>query len=108
MSEWYSDLDPEEVTGRHHVRVVFADGTVTEGRLFYDKDTPWMRVGQRRRIPFLGKKEELDIEAHPVLYNANDQEWHPLPDVNSIELLWDEEDLERIDASVARTVMRFW
>lgn len=102
MSKWHQPLYPEEVTGRHHVRVVFRDGTVIEGRLFYDKDTPWMRVGQWRRIPYWGTKDEFETEAPPVLYNADDQEWHPLPDVKSIELLWDEEEWEQIDLSAAR------
>lgn len=101
MSEWHQPLYPEEVTGRHHVRVVFTDGTVTEGRLFYDKATPWMRVGQRRRIPFRGTGANLEVEAPPVLYNADDQEWHPLPDVKSIELLWDEEEWEQIPLNEA-------
>ena len=102
MSEWQQPLYPEEVTGRHHVRVVLKDGTVIEGRLFYDKDTPWMRVGQRRRIPFRGTGANLEVEAPPVLYNADDQEWHPLPHVKSIELLWDEAEWEQIDLSAAR------
>ena len=107
MSGLYQDMDPEEVTGRHHVRVVFADGTVTEGRLFYDKDTPWMRVGELRRLQVVDEeaedgKGETEVETPPVVYNADNQNWYVFPDVKSIELVWDEEEWKQIDLSAAR------
>ena len=102
MSEWHQPLYPEEVTGRHHVRVVFNDGTVIDGRLIYEVDTPWMRVGQLRRVPVGEQSDsetesEVEVETPPVLYNADDQNWYPFPDVKSVKVVWDEEEWEQIE-----------
>lgn len=103
-AEWYLglDLDPEELTGRHHVRVVFNDGTVIEGRLIYEVDTPWVRVGETRRLQVVDEeaedgKGETEVETPPVLYNADDQNWYPFPDVKSVKVVWDEEEWEQIE-----------
>lgn len=105
-TEWYwgcvLDLDPEELTGRHHVRVVFNDGTVIEGRLIYEVDTPWVRVGELRRLQVVDEeaedgKGETELETPPVIYNADDQNWYVFPDVKSVKLAWDEEEWEQIE-----------
>ena len=105
-TEWYwgraLDLDPEELTGRHHVRVVFNDGTVIEGRLIYEVDTPWVRVGELRRLQVVDEeaedgKGETEVEAPPVIYNADDRNWYKFPDVKSIKVVWDEEEWEQIE-----------
>ena len=105
-TEWYwgcaLDLDPEELTGRHHVRVVFNDGTVIEGRLIYEVDTPWVRVGELRRLQVVDEeaedgKGETEVETPPVIYNADDQNWYVFPDVKSVKVVWDEEEWEQIE-----------
>lgn len=95
------DLDPEELTGRHHVRVVFNDGTVIEGRLIYEVDTPWVRVGETRRLQVVDEeakdgKGETEVETPPVMYNADDQNWYKFPDVKSVKVVWDEAEWEQI------------
>lgn len=105
-TEWYLGLglglDPEELTGRHHVRVVFNDGTVIEGRLIYEVDTPWVRVGELRRLQVVDEeaedgKGETEVEAPPVIYNDDDRNWYEFPDVKSIKVVWDEEEWEQIE-----------
>ena len=95
------DLDPEELTGRHHVRVVFNDGTVIEGRLIYEVDTPWVRVGELRRLQVVDEeaedgKGETEVETPPVMYNADDRNWYKSPDVKSVKVVWDEAEWEQI------------
>lgn len=95
MSGWYADLVPEEMTGRHHVRVVLKDGTLIEGRLVYFEGSNWVQVGEPMRVLGKGQDEDVEEGISRVLYYAGDC-WYLFRDVVWVSLVWDEEEWESI------------
>lgn len=103
MNEWYSELGPEEMTGKH-VRVQFDNGIVFEGPLVYDELNDFVRLGPMRNVPCTEGLPVEETGTPPVLTRSSDGHWHPFSDVKSIELVWDEHDwkqLEPDDAEIA-------
>lgn len=100
MSEWYSDLSPEEITGMH-VRVLLDGGSVLEGRLVYDRWNNLVRVGPTRDFPGSEGMYVEEATTPAVLTRNDDQAWEPLPDVKSIALVWDERDWEPVEPADA-------
>lgn len=101
MSEWYSDLEHDAFASKH-VRVVFDDGTVMDGRLAYDQSSGYVRMGS----PDLTLKR-LDGVIYSggcieVFVCGEDELWHLLDGIRSVGLVWDERDWERIDAKNLR------
>lgn len=97
MSEWYSDLEHDAFASKH-VRVVFDDGTVMDGRLAYDQSSGYVRMGS----PDLTLKR-LDGVIYSggcvvVLVCGEDEQWHLLEGIKHLDLVWDERDWYRIDA----------
>lgn len=96
MSGWYSDLTPEELTGKH-VRVRFDNGTVIEGPLVYDELDDFMQVGPIRIITCAGGRSVKETGTTPVLTRDSDLPWYRVSDVKSIALVWDERDWEPVE-----------
>ena len=97
MSEWYSDLEHDAFASKH-VRVVFDDGTVMDGRLAYDQSSGYVRMGS----PDLTLKR-LDGVIYSggcvvVLVCGEDEQWHLLEGIKHLDLVCDERDWYRIDA----------
>lgn len=101
MSEWYSDLEHDAFASKH-VRVVFDDGTVMDGRLAYDQSSGYVRMGS----PDLTLKR-LDGVIYSggcvvVLVCGEDERWHLLEGIKHLGLVWDERDWDRIDVKDVR------
>lgn len=97
MSEWYNDLKSEDF-GDKHVCATLADGTVLEGRLVYDQSDESVRLGSRQlSIPWDDGSTSI-VPCPEVLWRSKDEQWHPLKGIESLDLVWDERDWERIDA----------
>ena len=107
MSGWYSDLTPEEMTGKH-VCVRFDNGTVIEGTLVYDELDDFMQVGPIRIITCAGGRSVKETGTTSVLMRDSDLPWYRVSDVKSIELVWDEREWERLcpdEADIAERVV---
>lgn len=100
MSDWYSDLPAEELTGKH-VHVEFDGGSVLEGRLVYDRWNNLVRVGPTRDFPGSEGMYVEEATTPAVLTRNDDQTWEPLPDIKAIKLVWDERDWEPIEPADA-------
>lgn len=100
MSDWYSDLDPEKMTGKH-VRVQFDNGIVFEGPLVYDKLDDFVRLGPMRNVPCTEGLPVEETGIPPVLTRSSDGHWEPLPDIKAIKLVWDERDWEPVEPADA-------
>ena len=100
MNEWYSELDPEEMTGKH-VRVQFDNGIVFEGPLVYDELNDFVRLGPMRTVPCTEGLPVEETGTPPVLTRSSDGHWHPFSDVKSIALVWDERDWEPVEPADA-------
>lgn len=113
MSEWYSDLTPEEMAGKH-VRVQFDNGIVFEGPLVYDELDDFVRLGPMRNVPCTEGLSVEETGIPPVLTRSSGGHWYPFSDVKSIELVWDEREWEQLcpdDADIAERVVirgRMW
>lgn len=83
MSEWYSNLKPEEIKGKH-VRAVLSSGTVVEGCLEY-WDNGLASIGSLS-------------EGNYVLRGSEKKCWKLTAGVKRLDLVWDERDWDRIDA----------
>ena len=83
MSEWYSNLKPEEIKGKH-VRAVLSSGTVVEGCLEY-WDNGLASIGSLS-------------EGNYVLRGSEKKCWKLTAGVKRLDLVWDERDWKRIDA----------
>ena len=83
MSEWYSNLKPEEIKGKH-VRAVLSSGTVVEGCLEY-WDNGLASIGSLS-------------EGNYVLRGSEKKCWKLTAGVKRLDLVWDESDWDRIDA----------
>ena len=101
MSEWYSDLEHDAFASKH-VRVVFDDGTVVDGRLAYDQSSGYVRMGS----PDLTLKRPDGViysgGCIEVFVCGEDERWHLLEGITSVDLVWDERDWDRIDAKDLR------
>lgn len=82
MSEWYSNLKPEEIKGKH-VRAVLSSGTVVEGCLEY-WDNGLASIGSLS-------------EGNYVLRGSEKKCWKLTAGVKRLDLVWDERDWDRID-----------
>lgn len=87
MSEWYSNLKPEEIKGKH-VRAVLSSGTVVEGCLEY-WDNGLASIGSLS-------------EGNYVLRGSEKKCWKLTAGVKRLDLVWDERDWEQIDANGLR------
>lgn len=96
MSEWYSDLEHDAFASKH-VRVVFDDGTVMDGRLAYDQSSGYVRMGS----PDLTLKRPDGViysgGCIEVLVCGEDERWHLLEGIKSLDLVWDERDWKLIE-----------
>ena len=101
MSEWYSDLEHDAFASKH-VRVVFDDGTVVDGRLAYDQSSGYVRMGS----PDLTLKRPDGViysgGCIEVLVCGEDERWHLLEGIKHLDLVWDERDWDRIDVKDLR------
>lgn len=96
MSEWYSDLEHDAFASKH-VRVVFDDGTVMDGRLAYDQSSGYVRMGSSDLT-----LKRLDGVIYSggcvvVLVCGEDEQWHLLDGIKSLDLVWDEHDWKQIE-----------
>lgn len=99
--EWYSHLNAEEINGKH-VRVRIDDGTVVESYLVYDDQGGCVRLGDSvLPLPWESKSHKV-FPSPAVLTYEDDECLYPLQGVESIDLVWDERDWERIDAEDVR------
>ncbi|PXY87393.1 hypothetical protein DKK68_06435 [Bifidobacterium asteroides] len=87
MSEWYSNLKPEEIKGKR-VRAVLSSGTVVEGCLEY-WDNGLASIGSLS-------------EGNYVLRGSEKKCWKLTAGVKRLDLVWDERDWKRIDAEDLR------
>lgn len=107
MYAWYSELDPDEIAGKH-VRATLDDGTVLEGHLVYDEDDGFVRLSRAQLFYYWNDGSESQIPCLTLLVDSEDECWHPLEGVKALELVWDEadwvqvglDDIEAIDALV--------
>ena len=101
MSEWYSDLEHDAFASKH-VRVVFDDDTVMDGRLAYDQSSGYVRMGSPDLI--LKRPDGVIYSGGCIvaLVCGEDEQWHLLEGIESLDLVWDERDWERIDAKNLR------
>ncbi len=96
-TSWYSHLRPGEFDDKH-VCATLADGTVLEGRLVYDQSDESVRLGSTQlSIPWDDGSTSI-VPCPEVLWCSEDEQWHPLKGIESLDLVWDERDWERIDA----------
>ena len=96
-TSWYSHLRPGEFDDKH-VCATLADGTVLEGRLVYDQSDESVRLGSTQlSIPWDDGSTSI-VPCPEVLWCSEDGQWHPLKGIESLDLVWDERDWERIDA----------
>lgn len=99
--EWYSHLNAEEINGKH-VRVRIDDGTMVESYLVYDDQGGCVRLGDSvLPLPWESKSHKV-FPSPAVLTYEDDECLYPLQGVESIDLVWDERDWERIDAKDLR------
>lgn len=99
--EWYSHLNAEEINGKH-VRVRIDDGAVIESYLVYDDQGGCVRLGDSvLPLPWESKSHKV-FPSPAVLTYEDDECLYPLQGVESIDLVWDERDWERIDAKNLR------
>lgn len=95
--EWYSGMHYDEMDGKH-VRVTLEDGTVMEGRLVYDQSDESVRLGSTQlSIPW-DDRTTSKIPCPAVLVDGEWEDWHPLKGIESLDLVWDERDWDRIEA----------
>lgn len=102
MSEkWYSHLNAEEINGKH-VRVRIDDGTMVESFLVYDDQGGCVRLGDSvLPLPWESKSHKV-FPSPAVLTYEDDECLYPLQGVESIDLVWDERDWDRIDVRDVR------
>lgn len=100
MSEWYSDLDPEELTGKH-VRVLLDGGSVLEGRLVFDETIGYVRMDAPQLAVPVDNGTELQAPLFSLLFETEDSIWYPLMGIESIEIVWDEAEWEQLPLNEA-------
>lgn len=100
MSEWYSDLPAEELTGKH-VRVLLDGGSVLEGRLVFDEKIGYARLDAPQLEVPVYNDTKLQAPLFSLLFETEDGIWYPLMGIESITLVWDEREWEQIDPSEA-------
>ena len=94
--EWYSHLNAEEINGKH-VRVRIDDGTVVESYLVYDDQGGCVRLGDTvLPLPWESKSHKV-FPSPAVLTYEDDECLYSLQGVESIDLVWDERDWDRIE-----------
>ncbi len=96
MSEWYSNLKPEEIQGKH-VHARFENGSVIEGRLVFDRTGYCARLDEQPRNVTLTNGVVEEVPRPYLLFQSDDSTWHQVPGVMSVEQMWDERDWEQID-----------
>lgn len=100
-TSWYSHLNADEINGKH-VRVRIDDGTVIESYLVYDDQGGCVRLGDSvLPLPWESKSHKV-FPSPAVLTYEDDECLYPLQGVESIDLVWDERDWDRIDAKDLR------
>lgn len=107
MDEWYSELALEEMKGKH-VRVLLDGGSVLEGRLVYDKQSGFVRLDAPPLVVPVDNGSEVEMPLPALLFENEDGIWWPLRGIQSIELVWDERDWERLcpdEADIAERVV---
>ena len=113
MSDWYSDLTPEELTGKH-VHVWLVGGGALEGRLVFDKESGFVRLDNQPFVAPGDNGSEVEMPLPALLFRNEDGSWCRLRGVQSIELAWDEREWEQLcpdDAAIAERVVirgRMW
>ena len=113
MSDWYSDLPAEELTGKH-VYVEFDGGGTLEGRLVFDEESGYVRLDNQPLVVPVDNGSEVEMPFPALLFETADGIWCPLRGIRRIELAWDERDWEQLcpdDADVAERVVirgRMW
>lgn len=100
MSEWYSDLPAEELTGKH-VRVLLDGGSVLEGRLVFDEKIGYARLDAPQLEVPVDNDTKLQAPLFSLLFETEDGIWYPLMGIESITLVWDEEEWEQIPLNEA-------
>ncbi len=109
MSDWYSDLPAEELTGKH-VYVEFDGGGTLEGRLVFDEKSGYVRLDNRPLVfdeesgyvrldnqPLVvpvDNGSEVEMPFPALLFETADGIWCPLRGIRRIELAWDEREWE--------------
>lgn len=100
-TSWYSHLNADEINGKH-VRVRIDDGTVIESYLVYDDQGGCVRLGDSvLPLPWESKSHKV-LPSPAVLTYEDDECLYPLQGVESIDLVWDERDWDRIDVKDVR------
>lgn len=100
-TSWYSHLNADEINGKH-VRVRIDDGTVIESYLVYDDQGGCVRLGDSvLPLPWESKSHKV-FPSPAVLTYEDDECLYPLQGVESIDLVWDERDWDRIDVKDVR------
>lgn len=93
MSDWYSDLPAEELTGKH-VYVEFAAGGTLEGRLVFDEKSGYVRLDNQPLVVPVDNGSEVEMPFPALLFETEGGTWCPLKGIRSIELVWDEREWE--------------
>lgn len=113
MRDWYSDLAPEELTGKH-VHVWLVGGGALEGRLVFDEKSGYVRLDNQPFVAPGDNGSEVEMPLPALLFRNEDGTWCRLRGIQSIELAWDEREWEQLcpdDAAVAERVVicgRMW
>lgn len=100
MSEWYSELAPEELTGKH-VYVEFDCGGTLEGRLVFDEKSGYVRLDNQPLVAPGDNGSEVEMPFPALLFRNEDGTWCPLKGIRFIELAWDERDWEPVEPADA-------
>ena len=95
-TSWYSHLKPGEIDGKH-VRVTLDDGTVIDGRLVYDQSDESVRLGSTQLSATWDDGSTTTVPCPEVLWYSEDEQWHPLDGIKSLNLVWDERDWKQIE-----------
>lgn len=94
MSDWYSDLPAEELTGKH-VYVEFDGGGTLEGRLLFDEKSGYVRLDNQPLVAPGDNGSEVEMPFLALLFRNEEGTWCPLKGIRLIELAWDEREWEQ-------------
>lgn len=100
-TSWYSHLKPGEIDGKH-VRVTLDDGTVIDGRFVYDQSDESVWLGSTPLSATWDDGSTTTVPCPEVLWYSEDEQWHPLDGIKSLDLVWDEHDWGLIDVKDLR------
>lgn len=93
MNKWYSELAPEELTGKH-VYVEFDGGGTLEGRLLFDEKSGYVRLDNQPFVVPGDNGPEVEMPFPALLFKNEDGTLCPCKGIRLIELAWDEREWE--------------